>query len=133
MELEQIRQIKQQHENELFAKQNVIGVGIGFKQVAGEKTDEISIVADVIRKVPESELAEQDIIPKEVDGVKTDVIETGRINIVIYNPIDRFRPAPGGISIGHKDITAGTLGISTLYPTTPPDDTISYGLIFEFE
>ena len=25
-------------------------------------------------------------------------------------PTERFRPAPGGVSIGHKDITAGTLG-----------------------
>jgi len=45
-----------------------------------------------------------------VQGVSTPVqgIVIGRIYIQKYS--GKYRPAPGGVSIGHKDITAGTLG-----------------------
>jgi hypothetical protein len=39
----------------------------------------------------------------------TDVIETGVIR-ALQSPTEKHRPAPGGVSIGHRDITAGTLG-----------------------
>jgi hypothetical protein len=48
-------------------------------------------------------------VPAEVEGIPTDVLQTGRIR-ALPSPTDRIRPAPGGVSIGHKDITAGTLG-----------------------
>ncbi|WP_419584218.1 hypothetical protein [Thiolapillus sp.] len=48
-------------------------------------------------------------MPSEIDGVPTDVIQTGVIR-AFQEPTGRFRPAPGGVSVGHKDITAGTLG-----------------------
>jgi hypothetical protein len=44
-----------------------------------------------------------------VDGIPTDVIQTG-IFRALQDPTKRHRPAPGGVSIGHRDITAGTLG-----------------------
>jgi hypothetical protein len=36
-------------------------------------------------------------------------VATGPIR-ALQSPTGRFRPAPGGVSIGHRDITAGTLG-----------------------
>jgi hypothetical protein len=39
----------------------------------------------------------------------TDVVETGVIR-AFQAPTGRFRPAPGGVSVGHVAITAGTLG-----------------------
>ncbi|MCK4817994.1 hypothetical protein KA005_19645, partial [bacterium] len=47
------------------------------------------------------------LIPKEINGIKTDVIEVGIIKAL---HTERHRPAPGGVSVGHIDITAGTLG-----------------------
>ena len=40
-------------------------------------------------------------------GIRTDVIETGIIKALRKK---KHRPAPGGVSIGHVSITAGTLG-----------------------
>lgn len=54
-------------------------------------------------------LSSKDLIPRELDDVPTDVIETGPIR-AFQAPTERFRPAPGGVSIGHQNITAGTLG-----------------------
>jgi hypothetical protein len=47
------------------------------------------------------------LIPGKVNGVLTDVVEVGIIKALHTN---RHRPALGGVSIGHVDITAGTLG-----------------------
>ena len=44
-----------------------------------------------------------------VSGVPTDVWEVGEIR-ALQARTDRWRPAPGGVSIGHYKITAGTLG-----------------------
>jgi hypothetical protein len=49
------------------------------------------------------------MIPATLDSTYTDVVETGIIR-ALQTPIDRHRPAPGGVSVGHRDITAGTLG-----------------------
>jgi len=95
------------------AKSNVIGVGVGNKLVNGKSTAIKSIVYFVEKKLPKSELRKKDILPTSVDGVLTDVVETGRITIGTPKALgrtDKHRPAPGGVSIGHKDITAGTLG-----------------------
>jgi hypothetical protein len=66
-------------------------------------------VCSVKEKVPVSQLSGQDLIPAAVDGTPTDVVQTGVIR-ALQAPTDRFRPAPGGVSVGHVSITAGTLG-----------------------
>jgi len=57
-------------------------------------------------------------IPKEIDGVKIHVRETGgKFRLLSLVPVaatyadrvKRIRPAPGGVSIGHPEVTAGTL------------------------
>lgn len=109
--MERIKQIKRGHEKELLTKENVVGVAIGFKYIGGKKTNELAVIIDVVKKVAKNNLAKKDLVPRKIDGVKTDVVETGVIR-ALYDPTKKFRPAPGGVSIGHKDITAGTLGIS---------------------
>jgi hypothetical protein len=49
------------------------------------------------------------LVPATVAGIPTDVLQTGVIR-ALQAPTDRFRPAPGGVSVGHVSITAGTLG-----------------------
>ena len=84
-----------------------IAVGIGYKTVSGKQTGELAIIGSVEKKLPKSKLAEKDLIPEMVSGIPTDIIETGIIKALHTN---RHRPAMGGISIGHIDISCGTLG-----------------------
>ncbi|OYT66104.1 hypothetical protein B6U74_01920 [Candidatus Bathyarchaeota archaeon ex4484_205] len=52
-------------------------------------------------------------IPKRYAGYKVVVIPTGRIVPLMATRkkrTDRWRPVPGGVSIGHKNVTAGTSG-----------------------
>ena len=62
------------------------------------------------QKVPVAQLSAQDLVPKSMEGMLTDVVETGRIR-ALADPRIRRRPAQPGISIGHYDITAGTFGL----------------------
>ena len=94
---------------QLLARANVVATGIGDKITEGQKTSTLSIVCSVIKKLPASSLSPQDMIPSTIDGIPTDVVETGHIR-AMQSWTDRYRPAPGGVSIGHRDITAGTLG-----------------------
>lgn len=94
----------------LLAKQNVIACGVGYKVSAGQVTDELGVVLSVTQKLPAAQLTAQDLVPKELDGVTTDVLETGIIR-AFQGHRGRWRPTvPPGVSIGHKDITAGTFG-----------------------
>ncbi len=93
----------------LLSRQNVVSVGVGFKYTNGERTDEECIVVGVTHKLPECVLTTGDIIPRRVGAHKTDVVELGHLR-AFEHETGKFRPAPGGVSIGHQDITAGTLG-----------------------
>ncbi|MEK6697446.1 MAG: hypothetical protein AABZ10_00185 [Nitrospirota bacterium] len=44
-----------------------------------------------------------------MNNIPTDIVETG-LFFALQSRTTRYRPAPGGVSIGHRDITAGTLG-----------------------
>jgi hypothetical protein len=71
--------IKARHEARLMQKANVVGVGVGFRERGGKLTDEVALVVNVIRKLPEDQLAPEDLIPTEIEGVPVDVHETGEI------------------------------------------------------
>lgn len=121
---------------ELLKKENVIGVGVGRKIRGGEKTDLDCVTVLVKKKLPLNQLQHVDKVPAYVFAagealVPTDVIETGVIKALparkkkatrkvrrvkkksssrALDRTSRVRPAPGGVSIGHVDITAGTFG-----------------------
>lgn len=107
---DEIKRVKEKRARELLNKANVVGVAVGYKEKGGQKTDKLSLIVMVRKKVPLSELKGQDVVPSEIDRVITDVKEVGDIKALNQNPKDRWRPAPGGVSIGHYRITAGTLG-----------------------
>ena len=102
--------IKDRHTARLMQLPNVLGVAVGFKYVKGVRTDRTAIVVMVEKKIAPSRLAPQYLVPKDLNGVETDVIETGKI-VALADPTKRHRPAPPGVSVGHGDITAGTLGL----------------------
>lgn len=118
-----------------MGRANVVGVGTGRKRRGGRETGEEAVIVFVTEKLPESQLADEDVCPKTVaiddDEVPTDVVQAGDVwaqaAAVEAEPVpdrtDRFRPAPASVSVGHPDVTAGTLG-------TPPVETDDGELVF---
>jgi len=91
---------------------NVVGVGIGRRNVRGFSTQEVALKVYVKQKIHPLLVKDGLTIPDEVEGVPTDVEEAGEFSI--WRPIPpiyqrKVRPAMGGLSIGHFAITAGTL------------------------
>ncbi|MDD1617258.1 MAG: hypothetical protein LUQ28_12420, partial [Methylococcaceae bacterium] len=99
------RSVLRERSIELLGHANVVATGVGYKMVDGKRTDTPSIICSVANKVAASSLSSSDLVPAEIGGVPTDIIQTGIIR-AFQVPTGRFRPAPGGVSIGHKDITA---------------------------
>lgn len=104
-----VHAMKEDHKEMLFTKPNVVGVGVGYKESHGKRLDELSIVVLVRQKVPETALSPQALVPPIISGVRTDVVAVGELR-AFQARTDRWRPAPGGVSLGHYQITAGTLG-----------------------
>jgi hypothetical protein len=78
-ELDRLRAIKAAHQADLMRKANVVGVGIGLRRRAGKPTDEPVIVVSVTHKVPLRQLAPDDAIPRELEGVPVDVQAVGEL------------------------------------------------------
>lgn len=93
-----------------MAKPGVVAVGKGFKVSGGKTTDTLCYICSVEKKLPAAMLKTKDMVPPQVEGIKTDVVETGKIK-ALADPTKRYRPAMPGISVGHYQITAGTLGL----------------------
>jgi len=95
---------------DLLRRRGVVGVAVGFRNFKEEITDQIALAVLVQQKKPIEALSADDLVPADVNGARTDVIEVGRLEALI-NPRDRYRPnIPAGVSIGHYKVTAGTLG-----------------------
>ncbi|MCK4454670.1 hypothetical protein KAW18_03705 [candidate division WOR-3 bacterium] len=103
----QIKQVLNGKKEFLFEKKGVVATGIGYKTINNKQTSELSIICSVNKKISTVKLCKKDLIPPVLKGVQTDVVETGIIKSLHTS---KHRPAPGGVSVGHIDITAGTLG-----------------------
>lgn len=103
---------------------NVVGYSnhYHYKEVDKKKVDTIAVVVYVSKKVEIKDLNIKDIIPKfitDISGVKdignitiaTDVVVLGELKAlnIFQDPKGTYRPFCAGESIGHKDITAGTI------------------------
>ena len=104
----EIRPVKESVEDRLLSHSGVVGVDIGEKITGGEPTGELGIVVYVREKKKEEHLKSAELVPKAVDGVKTDVQEL----VVELQPVMQRRGAivpadetadptlRGGISMG---------------------------------
>lgn len=115
--IEQVLQVKKKVNWKLMKKMNVTGVGIGYKETEGKLTGEVGLVVLVKRKIALSQLASKDTVPKEIQGIYTDVKAVGDI-MIHKSRTSRWRPAQPGVSIGHLYITAGTFGAVVRDATT---------------
>lgn len=122
--------------DKLMALGNVNGVALGNRQKAGAETDEPVISVYVNQKLPRELLTEKDMVPNKVKGVSTDVLDVGEVfaggGVSVGASADtaggprdprlipsdtpstqtlrrRIRPVKGGYSVGHFQITAGTI------------------------
>ncbi|HXA20470.1 MAG TPA: hypothetical protein VN380_26055 [Thermoanaerobaculia bacterium] len=105
-------------------EQNVVGVGIGEKISNGIATGVLSVKLFVRVKYPDNAIPDADRLPKDLDGLPTDVEQVGTFRrfatspaspSAMPNPRGRFRPARPGSSIGFQDpqnnfTMAGTFG-----------------------
>lgn len=114
----QLLEAQRLFQEDLLRRRGVVGVAVGYKNFREESTDELAVAVLVEQKKPVAALTEEDLIPKDLQGARTDVIEVGRLEAQL-TPRDRFRPTiPAGVSIGHYKITAGTLGAIVFDLTT---------------
>src|SRR5262249_33823714 len=79
-----------------------------YKVKAGKPTKEWAVIVLVEEKRRKTEVGKSELVPAEIDGVPTDVVEGGKIEALVFNA--KTRPALPGFSIGHHAITAGTFG-----------------------
>ncbi len=77
--IEEIRAIKDRHQERLLKQKNVVGLGIGFKEVGGQETGLLSLVVMVRRKESPFQLDATDLLPSEIEGAPVDVKEVGEI------------------------------------------------------
>lgn len=113
-EVQRARAAKDRAARRLRRYPNVIGTGVGYKIIRGERTGTVCIRVYVNKKVPERGLSPSDVVPKEIDGVATDVIED-RFRIHQAPPVSEHRRRRaflrGGISVGNLILGgSGTLG-----------------------
>ncbi|HEY4691509.1 MAG TPA: hypothetical protein VIK33_19525 [Anaerolineae bacterium] len=77
--IQRVTAIKRKYEKEWMRLPNVVGVGVGYRTRGGVRSDEVSIVVSVKKKVPASQLKSGEVIPSSIEGVPVDVVETGEI------------------------------------------------------
>lgn len=78
-QLARVQAVKAAYEQDLLRKANVVGVGIGYRQRGGRAVNELAIIVSVTHKVPRDQLAPEDIIPSELEGVPVDVQAVGEL------------------------------------------------------
>jgi hypothetical protein len=101
-------EVRQLHEAQLLTLDGVVGVAESYRVKAGKPTKEWAIIVLVEEKRSKSAVGKSDLVPAEIDGVQTDVVEVGKIEALVFNA--KTRPSLPGFSIGHHAITAGTFG-----------------------
>jgi hypothetical protein len=106
------------------AAANVVGVGVGVKWSKGEPTGKPAVLVLVTHKVDESELPDDHVVARMIGDVATDVVTVGvpmaggADDVGAQTLAKRIRPAQGGWSVGHFQITAGTIG-TCVYDVLP--------------
>ena len=123
--IEEVIEIKTKHEEALFSVNGVFRVDVGIKDI-DDDPDEVFI------RVFMKDLSNKHLVPKELDGVETHVIEGGMPRALTIgasdnevlttdnsagtvNPKSRYDPLEGGISVGpcrsiQNNSYVGTLG-----------------------
>ncbi len=76
------RRVQEKYNEHLLALPRVVGTAVGLRQRQGQFTDQVALVVMVERKLPPEQLAPGEMLPRELEGVPVDVLETGRFHSV---------------------------------------------------
>ena len=120
--MQELIAIKERVEGEFLDRPGVTGVDVGYKVVGGVQTDEIAIRVHVKQK--KASVPKAQAVPKEIDGVVTDVLQRDyELQVVSEKVADftvqadttHYSTLEGGISMGPSRaiggyVFAGTLG-----------------------
>lgn len=110
--IEDAKITKTAYTQDLLQRKNVTGTAVGEKLVDGKPTGEPAILVFVQKKYSESNVLRKfsadELVPQSLDGIPTDVIEVGVIQKQSFKT--RMRPLKPGYSVGHGDVTCGTIG-----------------------
>lgn len=89
------------------------GADVGYVWRGEDRTDEIGVRIHVKRKIPLGEIAAEEVLPTEIDGIPIDIIE-GPYRIAPESGtgqnIRRVSHILGGVSVGRRDMRTGTAG-----------------------
>ena len=106
----------------------VVGVGIGLPDAATLTAGNGTPGTPVLTIFTESALPQEALMSQLAQSAGTRALSTMPIQQVIVGAVDalshraRHRPAPGGVSVGHINVTAGTLGSRAIGLTAPWDN-----------
>jgi hypothetical protein len=132
-----VEQVQRDAAAALLAIPGVLLVALGGKEVNGRNTGELVIRVHVAAKRPPGEVPPEQLIPAEIDGVRTDVIVSGGKRLVDAPPgavvrsedtdATTKRPVQGGTRLTPAERTGahGTLGC-TLWDTANHE--VGFGL-----
>lgn len=112
--------IKRQVEQDYLERPGVTGIDVGYKEVGGVRTDQVSIRVHVRQKT--TSVPEADRVPAEIDGVVTDVLERAYELQVVSRQLDvsaqadttHYPSLQGGISMGPSRVIGGSVFAGTL-------------------
>ncbi|NUQ00467.1 MAG: hypothetical protein HUU35_11500 [Armatimonadetes bacterium] len=79
----------------------IVGLGYGAREDGSAAAPALRVY--VRTKLREDDIPDEEFVPREVNGTATDVIPVGEITA-------HARPVPCGVSVGHPNVGAGTLG-----------------------
>jgi hypothetical protein len=115
-----LRRVKQAIEKDLLNRPGVAGVDIGYKEVGGERTDQLAIRVHVNEK---RDVAPEERVPQSIEGFPTDVIErkwelqvlaVDAQQVAVQADAEQYESLKGGMSIGPCRSVGGTFLGGTL-------------------
>ena len=105
-ELTAIQIAKRKARARLLSIPGVHAVGIGPKKVGGQPTNEIAIIVYVLEKRSPEEISVEEFIPSNIDGFKTDIVQSGMPSRSVNDDPDNVnddgskpRPLIGGVQV----------------------------------
>jgi hypothetical protein len=90
---------------------NLVGVGYGVKITGTSHGADEAVRVYVRRKRVKKSLSAKEMVPGFINGIPTDVIGVGNVR-----PLAHAWPVSCGASIGHFDVTVGTIGCRVKRP-----------------
>ena len=72
------KEVKQRYTSSLMALERVVGVGVSKKPGQDPDQGRWVIVVYVSKKIPPHQIDSRSMVPQQIEGVPTDVVETGQ-------------------------------------------------------